>query len=55
MQNFRAASVRLDLETFAEVERRAKKERRPIGNLLRTDAINPPPAAAVGEDRGAAA
>ena len=48
MQNFRAASVRLDLETFAEVERRAKKERRPIGNLLRiivTDAINPPPAA----------
>jgi hypothetical protein len=46
MQNFRAASVRLDPETFAEVERRAKKERRAVGNLLRiivTDAINPPP------------
>jgi hypothetical protein len=45
MQNFRTASVRLDAETWAEVERRARKERRPVGNLLRiivTDAIAPP-------------
>jgi hypothetical protein len=58
MQNFRTASVRLDPETWAQVERRARKERRPVGNLLRiivTDAINPPPAAAVDQDRGAAA
>jgi hypothetical protein len=47
MQNFRTASVRLDAETWTEVERRARKERRPVGNLLRiivTDAIAPPPA-----------
>jgi hypothetical protein len=59
MQNFHTASVRLDPETWAEVERRARKERRAVGNLLRiivTDAINPPsPAAAVGQDRDAAA
>jgi hypothetical protein len=50
MQNFRTASVRLDPETWAEVERRAQKERRPIGNLLRiivTDAMNP---AVAGDD-----
>jgi hypothetical protein len=56
MQNFRAASVRLNPDTWAEVERRPKRERRPIGNLLRiivTDAVNPPQATA-DQDRGAA-
>jgi predicted DNA-binding ribbon-helix-helix protein len=41
-------SIRLEPEIWAEVERRAKRERRPVSNLLRiivTDAINPPPAA----------
>jgi ribbon-helix-helix CopG family protein len=49
-------SIRLDAEIWAEVERRAKRERRPVSNLLRiivTDAINPPPAP--GDREGAAA
>jgi predicted DNA-binding ribbon-helix-helix protein len=50
-------SIRLEPEIWAEVERRAKRERRPVSNLLRiivTDAINPPSAAG-GQDRDAAA
>jgi hypothetical protein len=59
MRKLRSACVHLEEQVFEELERRAKLERRPVSNLLRcivSDAINPPPpAAAVGQDRGASA
>jgi hypothetical protein len=52
------ATIRLEPEVWAVVEQRARRERRPIGTMLRiivSDAVTPPPAAAVGQDRGASA
>jgi hypothetical protein len=50
------ATIRLEPEVWAVVEQRARRERRPIGTMLRiivTDAISPSPAA--GDQDGRAA
>jgi hypothetical protein len=42
------ATIRLDPEVWAVVEQRARRERRPIGTMLRmivSDAVAPSPAA----------
>jgi hypothetical protein len=50
------ATIRLEPEIWAAVEQRARRERRPIGTMLRiivSDAISPPSAA--GDQDGRAA